>query len=668
MQKSAVLVAALFALVLLTYANHFANPFHFDDSHAVVDNQYIRDLRNAPLFFTAARTFSNLPANRSYRPLVSLSLAVDYWLAHGLKPVFFQTSTFLWFLVQLALMYVLFLKICDRAGPHDNQHENNKWIAIFAAALYGVHPAVAETVNYVIQRGDLYSTLGVIAGLAIYAFAPRLRRFGLYLLPVALALLSKPPALIFPALLFTYILLFEDVKPVEALRRCIPAVAIAGGFALLTSAMTPGNYTGGAVSGFAYRISQPLAALRYFRTFFIPDQLSADTDHVPVNTLFENYAWLGFLFVTAVGTAARWCSKRREWRPVSFGLWWFLLALAPTSLFPLAEVENDHRMFFPFVGLTLAVCWTAALGLRHARRATRFPGWTRIAVPTLCLLVLAAFALGARNRNEIWHSDESLWLDVTQKSPRNGRGLMNYGLTQLAKGDTHRALAYFEQARAYTPAYYVLEINLGIARGVLNQDTAAEQHFLRAIQLAPDDAISNYFYARWLQQKGRRTEAETRLRQAVEVNPDYLAARYLLMDTASQQGDWAQVKQTADGTLSRFPADAAARRFLSFSATFRTQPASAQSADDYLNLSLSYHQAGQFQLAIEAAKQALKLKPDYAEAYNNIAAGYEAIGQWNLAIDAARRAVKLRPDFKLARNNLAWSEDQQKKDHGTKFR
>jgi hypothetical protein len=82
------LLAALLVAVLGAYANHFENPFHFDDSHAVVDNAYIRSLRNAPLFFTDTQTFSSLPANRSYRPLISLSLAFDYWLAGGLKPFY----------------------------------------------------------------------------------------------------------------------------------------------------------------------------------------------------------------------------------------------------------------------------------------------------------------------------------------------------------------------------------------------------------------------------------------------------------------------------------------------------------------------------------------------------------------------------------------------------
>ena len=651
--RTAVLVLLLMAGVIATYANHFNNPFHFDDSHAVVDNPYIRDLRNAPRFFTDAATFSNLPANRAYRPLVPLSLALDYRLGHGLKPVFFQSSTFLWFLVQVALMYALFRRICDIARPD----ADNQWVAMFAAALYGLHPAIAETVNYVIQRGDLYSTLGVIAGLVIYGAAPRARRFGVYLLPVAAALLSKPPALVFPALLFCYIVLFEDAKPWAALRRCVPALVVTAALGWLTSAMTPKAFSAGAVSGVAYRMTQPLVALRYFRAFLIPDRLSADTDHAPVSGIFDGFAWLGFVFVIAVALAAWWCSRRREWRPAGFGLWWFLLALVPTSVFPLAEVENDHRMFFPFVGLAVAICWPAALWLYG--RPAMSSGW-RAALATACLVVLAAYASGTRDRNRVWSSDETLWYDVTLKSPHNGRGLMNYGLTQMAKGNTLRALEYFERALEYTPTYYVLDVNLGIANGALNRDEAAERYFRQAVQLAPGDAISHYFYARWLQQKGRGPEAVAQLQQSVACNPDHLDTRYLLMEAYAQQGDWEKVKEAALATLGRFPADATAQSYRSRAASAGV-PRVPRSAEEYLNLSLAYHRAGRFQDAINAAKSALKLKPDYAEAYNNIAAGYEAMSMWDPAIEAARRALKLRPDFQLARNNLLWSEAQKKR-------
>src|ERR1700722_3427574 len=219
----------MWALVLLAYANHFQNSFHFDDSHAIVDNPYIRDLDNIPRFFTDGRTSSVLPANRVYRPIVSTSLAIDYWMGHGLQPLWFHISTFFWFLVQLGLMFVLFRRILPA----------NSWTALFATALYGVHPAIADTVNYIIQRSDLYAALAVVAGLVIYIQLPRLRWSGLYLLPVVAGILSKAPAAVFPALLFAWIWMFDDQTFKVALRSTLPALIVAGAAGWFTVRMTP---------------------------------------------------------------------------------------------------------------------------------------------------------------------------------------------------------------------------------------------------------------------------------------------------------------------------------------------------------------------------------------------------------------------------------------------
>jgi hypothetical protein len=143
----------------------------------------------------------------------------------------------------------------------------------------------------------------------------------------------------------------------------VPAFVVTAALGYLVQLMTPATYLPTTGSAYSYRITQPLVSLRYFRSFLFPDRLSADTDFAPVNGMFEQGAWLGFVFVAAVIGTAIWCSMRGRLRPAAFGLWWFLLALAPTSAFPLSEVENDHRMYFPFVGLVLAVCWPLALAV-----------------------------------------------------------------------------------------------------------------------------------------------------------------------------------------------------------------------------------------------------------------------------------------------------------------
>jgi protein O-mannosyl-transferase len=641
-RKSLGIFLGLVVVVTLVYSNHFENAFHFDDFHSIVQNPYITDIHNLPRFFVDTDMASVLPSNRVWRPLVFCSFAIDYWLGHGLKPLYFHLSTFFWFLVLLALMFALFRKIFANAGEQD------VWLAGFATALFALNPAIAETINYINQRAELYSGLGVLAGIVVWGYAPRLRKYGLYLLPFVAAMLSKPQAMVFPLILFVYIWLVDGDDPKTALRRSIPALLATVVLAWLTVAMTPRTYLPGAASAYSYRITQPIVIFRYFRTFFIPTGLTADTDRVPFGSIFDGDALFGFVFVAGLIYAAFRNARRPETRPVAFGLFWFLLTVLPTSVFPLAEVENDHRMFIPFVGLALAAVWKLALWVRS--RAIR-----RELVAAGCALVLLAFAAGTWERNKVWRTEESLWYDVTLKSPYNGRGLMNYGLTQMQKGQNARALDYFTRAAVFNPNYYVLEINLGVVNGALLNDAEAERHFERAAALAPTEATSHFYYAVWLRGKGRLDDAIRQLNIAIANNPAYTDSSHLLMAIYAQQVNTNLLRQTASDMLARFPQDVEAKNWLASAATLRP------TAETYLNQSLMFYQQRKFGESITAARQALQLKPDSWEAWNNIAASYNSEAKWDEGISAAQEAIRLRPDSQLAKNNLAWALQQKQK-------
>src|SRR3982751_2165892 len=81
------LAILIFLLLIGAYSNHFNNPFQFDDSHTIVNNNAIRSLKNIPLFFKDARTFSSLPSNQMYRPGVTTLNAIDYWIGGQPEPI-----------------------------------------------------------------------------------------------------------------------------------------------------------------------------------------------------------------------------------------------------------------------------------------------------------------------------------------------------------------------------------------------------------------------------------------------------------------------------------------------------------------------------------------------------------------------------------------------------
>jgi len=250
------------------------------------------------------------------------------------------------------------------------------------------------------------------------------------------------------------------------------------------ASVIPKSYNAGAVSNSLYRFTQPWVALHYFKSFFLADRIERG------HRLGYVSGPLGTDAVSRLRISSRDCfglawktARNRSTRPIAFGILWFLLALLPTSLMPLAEVTNDHRMFFPFVGLALAVFWS--LRIVSLSQDHRLHGKQRNHRRRHCSFDPRPRTDGLRNvaaQRKYGAPKTPLWADVVQKSPRNGRGLMNYGLTIMSKGGYASALSYFQRAETFTPNYWSLEVNLAIANGGLNQDAEARSPLLRAIQ------------------------------------------------------------------------------------------------------------------------------------------------------------------------------------------
>ena len=601
---------------MAAYSNHFHNSFHFDDSHTIVDNAAIRDLGNLPRFFTDATTFSALPSNQSYRPLVSTSLAIDYALAGGLDPYWFQLSVFSYFLVEVVLLALVIKGLLDASRPHPfNAH-----LAVAAAGLYALHPANSDTVNYVIAQSEIISTLAVLASLA-WAQRCRIRSDALIGLPAAIGILAKPPAAMFAPLLAIYAWMFPSAGPLSKVRRVVQVVSsfiLCGAATVFVSRMTPRQWNAGASNSFGYLITQPYVALLYFKTFLWPTGLSADYDLEPFVTYADARVWMGFLFAGIAVAGTVWCCIRPKLRVIGFGLAWFILALLPTSLLPLAEVMNDHRTFFPYAGLVLALAGGAQLLIAGGRKVGRAAILAACCIASICYLAAAA---ATYERNRDWKDEESLWHDVTIKSPRNGRGLMNYGNTQMAKGNFTVALDNFHRALALMPRYPILYINIAIAENATGHPEVAEQGFRRALAMAPQVPDAYKFYARYLIEHHRDEEAVDLLKHALAISPG----------------------------------DVTARAYLAIALKVASGPDSA-TADVYLNQSLQLYRQHDYRGAILAAEKAISLRPNDAEAWNNMGAAYNSLGQYATAVAALTEALRLKPDLVIARNNLAFAE------------
>ena len=644
----AILAAVLVAGLTAVYWNHFDNGFHFDDSHTIVNNGYVKDINNLPLIFKDAKTTSSLPLNQAYRPVVTSLNTIDYWIGGGLNPKVFHWHIYIEFLILLSLFYLLLLRVFETADG-----EKHRLLSVLAAGFFAFHTATAETINYVIARSDGFSTLMVVASMLIYVDSKGWKK-QLGLIPFIIGCLAKPTTLMLAPILFLYDLILGSPsfmvkeekskvvpKVIDAFKGTLSFFAVGAVMYFFTRSMFSDTWKPSDVKMLDYLNTQPYVFWVYIKTFFIPNDLTADTDLTLIKDYLSPKVLWG-LFVILVSIVIAWKSAlSRKTLPIAFGILWFFVALIPSSsVVPLAEVMNHHRTFFPYMGLVMALVWSVYLLIR--KLAAGKPTNATKGVIAVLVVLFGAHAYGTYQRNEVWDNDESLWYDVTIKSPNNGRGLMNYGLTKMRKGDMESAIIYFEKAlNTNYGRHPYLYINLGIAKNSLALRTndyqlrrEAEQCLKQAVQMGPGYPDCHFHYSRWLAENGKIDQAVKHLNKALELSPAHQQASTLLTS----------LTQTAEKVLK-----AAEQKAIQLN-----------TPEAYLDLSLKYYNQGQYQNCIKACQKALNLRPEYPEAYNNICSAYNKLRLYEDAKKACEQALELRPNYELAKGNLNWAIRQLK--------
>ena len=650
--RFAIACVIAFGLFAAAYSNSLENAFSFDDVHVVQQNLFIRDLANVPRFFTDARTFSSLPQNATYRPLVSATLAADYAIAQGLAPRAYHVTQ----LALLALLGVLIAVFYRRLfATAEEGTEPPAWIALIAATLYCVHTANTQVGNYISARSESLAALGVVGAFLVYLLAPKWRRFHLYLLPVIIGATAKNHVVVFAPMLLAWKLMIEQQLSIpevftrkrwpvvrSAIVQSLPAFIVAIGLFFFVEGMSPPEQTYGGGSRMAYFAAQTWVWVRYVGLYFLPVGLSADTDYMPFPSFLDWRVLAGFTLLGLSLFAAVKASRSRQMRPVAFGILWFWLGIAPTStIFPLAEMTNDHRAFLGFIGLNAAVVWFAWSVFGRRRKV----------LVAAAAALIAAHAVGTWNRNKVWLNDETLWADVVKKSPRNGRGIMNYGLSQMSRGRYIEARDLFNRAGVLLPNYSFLEVNLGVVTNALKDPLEAERHFQRALSLDEGQPVAHRLYARFLLEHSRGFEAIAQLKRALELSPGELESRHMLMAIYAARADAPNLDALVAETLRLDGTDPDA---LSYAAGLApNRPAT----DDYLawfNLGFAFTQASRHLEAAPVYRVALRRDSTQAEALNNLGWTLGTLGFPDDGEPLLRRAIGIRPNFALARNNLAW--------------
>ena len=318
---------------------------------------------------------------------------------------------------------------------------------------------------------------------------------------------------------------------------------------------------------------------------------------------------------------------------------WFFIALLPTSsIFPFAEVLNDHRVFFPYIGLCISAVWGIALLIIKNKEKIFSSNSLSAAIIIFPLLFLVAHSFGVRTRNKVWSSGETLWHDVTIKSPNNPRGLMNYGNVLMSQAKWDEALDHFNRAKQIWPQYSYIYVNIGVLYGATNHPAEAENNFKFALQLNPNNPGSYFYYAKWLKGQGRIAEAKKLVSDGLKISSNSVE----LLNLQKELLTLTEINPQTITSGNNSELDKAI-----IIATNNPTP------QNYLTLSGEFFNSGKYEKCIEAAEEALKINQKYDLAYNNICAAYNALQMWDKAIEAGEKGLKINPGNGLIKGHIA---------------
>ena len=587
---------------ILVYSNTLHGEFQFDDRNNILDNPAVREgeiLRQpAAWLHLAGRplSYATFALNlRWYGPEVESFHAVNLAI-HILAGilVFFLARR----IVRLTGARVVFAG--DGSGSPSLPRDPAPWVAAAVALLFIVHPVQTQAVTYIVQRMASLAALFYLLSVLLYAEGRLLhvrgvalgKAFCLYagaLLAGLLAVLAKENAATFPAawlLVEIYFIRKPDGRPywkyigvAAGILVSLVAVGIGSGY-LPTDLRHAETF-----SRFDYFVTQWRVVAQYWRLAVLPFGQNVDYDF-PISHSPWGIAEMGSLALLLVILAAGIWLYRKD-RAVSFGIFWFFLALAVESgPIPIADVICEHRLYLPLFGF----CLLAAAGLWRLLSRWDWPAYA-----TVITVLAAALGVTAWQRNEVWRTEVSLWSDTVRKSPNKARPLYNLGVAKKNAGEVLAARDLYDQVLRIQPSDYPALVDRGLLKRAAGDLSGARADFDRAILAKPGQAAAYLDRSQVRSALGDASGALADLDLAIRLQPDLFQAYVNRAALRDSRGDEAGALADLDSAIRLSPEDPTA----------------------YNNRGTIRARKGDIQGAIGDFTAAIQRKPDYAKAIVN---------------------------------------------------
>lgn len=455
MQKRTLIFLSLLPALALLHAPVLLGDFVWDDHAMVAENPELSSLGNIPAMFQ--RNYFGERANVGlFRPLVNVSLAVDYQLWGGDNAAGYHLTNLLLHLLGGLLFYLFLRRLTARP-----------WFAEAAALLFLVHPAAAEPVGWIVARGDSLAFVLIMATMLFHLMGRKRPAWHLLaLVTYTLALFAKLAAGPLPLLLLLVEWCVRGLQGRDLFRPATLWRYASYAVPILLYAVVRENAMGTLVPhgvGVTWRDVDSLSAVtvgfallfRYAGLFLLPVGMCADYSADPLFvpgeiTGIASSPVVFFMAAATVGLVVLAIMIRRRSPWIALGILWFFVALLPVSqVVRIGAVMADRHFYIPSAGGALVLV-TLLFSLPRRR--------------VICgVLILISFALLTIQREAVWRSDLTMIMDVLSDGnyPQDDEAVNRLGLYRGRAGDLKGEEAAYRRGLELSPGNRYLLKNLG---------------------------------------------------------------------------------------------------------------------------------------------------------------------------------------------------------------
>lgn len=285
---TALMVLSIAVIAFMAYRDVLGYFFTGIDTVAIIESVRIFAVRDIiPIFSKPLAADTPMPqvVQACYRPVCSLLFSLDYAL-WGLSPFGFNlTNVLLHVLVSVISFFVVRLLTKRRS------------IAFISSLLFTLHPVLVEGVSATVRRYDTLITLFIL--LSLFSFLKysdslfkKTKHLAVSIIFYALALGTKEIAVIFPFMIFAYLIFIsfsEEIsfarKFYKSLKKSLPYIVASMIFIALRT------YVIGGIGGYVSKTSGAAAAAQVFikigAEYFIT--LLYPVDFLRIGALFSPY-------------------------------------------------------------------------------------------------------------------------------------------------------------------------------------------------------------------------------------------------------------------------------------------------------------------------------------------------------------------------------------------